>query len=126
MSVMAARRVAAAFFALVKLRANKLAEFALHNAVMCVGVIDHFLAQLGVLIERQMASIDHHAGKPFVDALFAQFEGVAMIEVHRDRNGRKTYRRFDQLFEVNRVGVLTRSFGNLQHHRSFFFFAGLR
>jgi len=48
-----------------------------------------------------------------------------VVQVHRDGNRRETDCRFDKFLEINRVGVITGAFGNLQHHRRFLFLAGL-
>jgi hypothetical protein len=124
MGVMAAGGVTTAFFAFVKLRADQFAEFAFNHAVMFVGVIDDFFAEFGVLFERVMAAINHHAGEPFVDAFLAKFEGVAVVEVDGDGNGGEADGGFDEALEVNGIGVLAGALGDLEHDRGFFLFAG--
>ena len=123
MRVAAALRVAAAFFAVVVLRANQHAEFTLDDAVVLVRVLHDALADLDVLVERLMAGVDHDAGEPFVDALLAKLEGIAVVEVDGDGDGGQADAGLDELLEVNGIGVLARALGNLQHHRSLFLLA---
>src|SRR5436305_1866204 len=61
-------------------------------------------------------------GKTFVDAFLAKFECVAVVEVDGNGDVGKTDSGFDQLFEVNRVGIAARAFGDLQHDGRFFLF----
>ena len=61
-----------------------MAEFAFDDAVMFVGVFGDAMADFDVLFERLMACVDHDAGEAFVDALLAEFESVAMVQVDRD------------------------------------------
>ena len=58
-------------FALIELRADKVAQLALNNTIMFVGVIDDGFARLYVFLEGFMAGIDHDAGESFVDAVTA-------------------------------------------------------
>ena len=125
LGVMAARGMRAAFFAFVKLRADEMAEFGFHGAVMLVRVFHDFLGDFDVLVERLVAGVNHHAGEPFVNALLAQFERVAVVEVDGDGDVGQADGRLDELLEINRVGVLARALGNLEHQRRFFLFAGL-
>ena len=82
------------------------------------------LADLDVLLERLVAGVDHDAGEAFVDALLAQFEGVAVVEVDGDGDVGEADGGFDELLEVNRVGVLAGALGDLEHHGRLFLFAG--
>src|SRR6266404_9012907 len=99
--------MAPAFFPFIKLRADQLTQFAFDYAIMFMGVIDNFMANLDVFVERLMAGVNHYAGKPFVDALLAQLERIAMIQMNGDGNVREDHGGLDQLFEVNRVRVIT-------------------
>ena len=117
--------VAAAFFAVVVLGADEHAEFTFNHAVVLVGVLDDLGADLDVLLERIVRGVDHHAGEALVDALLAQLEAVAVIEVDRDGDGGQLDRRVDQALEVHRMRVIAGALGDLQHHRSLLFFAGL-
>ena len=47
-----------------------------------------------------------------------------MIQMNGDGNIGKADRSLDQLFKIDRVGVVASAFGNLQHHRRFFLFTG--
>src|SRR6266481_6408331 len=97
-------------------------QLALDNAIMLVGVVDHTLANLDVLVERLVTRIDHDTGKSLIDAVFAQLEGVAMIQMDGNGDSGETDRGFDELFEVDRVGIRAGASGNLQHHRGLLFF----
>ena len=122
--VVAAGGVCAAFFAFVKLRANQMAEFGFHRTIMCVCVFDNLAGDLGVLLKRLMRGINHHAGESLINALFAQLERIAVIEMNRDGDVAQANSGFDELLEVNRVGVGARAFGNLKDQRGFFLFTG--
>ena len=115
----------AAFFAFVELRADQMAEFGFDGAIMFVGVFDDFFGDLDVLVERLVAGVNHHAGETFINALFAQFEGVAVVQVDGDGDVGQADRRLDEFLEIDRVGVLAGAFGNLEHQRRLFLFAGL-
>ena len=83
------------------------------------------LADLDVLLERLVAGVNHHAGEPFVNALLAQLEGVAVVQVDGDGDVGQADGGLDEFLEINRVGVLARALGNLEHQRRLFLFAGL-
>src|SRR5665213_1094251 len=74
MGINAAFGVAAALLAVVVLGANEHAQFPLDDAVMLVGVLDDPPADFGIFFHWLVAAIDHHAGKAFVDTLFAKLE----------------------------------------------------
>ena len=64
-------------------------------------------------------------GRTLEGTLVASFppDDLAVIQVHGDGDVTQADSRLDELLEVNRVGVLTGSFGNLEHNRGFFLFA---
>lgn len=64
---------------------------------MLVGVIDDLLGDLDVFLEALVRGVDHDGGEAFVDALLAELEGVAMVEVHRDWNRGNADGGFDEL-----------------------------
>ena len=97
------------------LRADEHAQFAFHHAVVLVGVFDDAAANLDVFLERFVAAVDHHAGEPLVDALLAQLEGIAVVQMHGDGNVGRADGGLDQFFEINGVGVLAGALGNLEH-----------
>src|SRR5437868_1388867 len=105
MGVATAFGITAALFAIVVLSAHQHAEFAFDDAVMFVGVIDDAFARFNVLIEWFVAGVDHHAGKAFIDAFLAQFEGVAVVQVDRDGDIGKADSGFNELFEIGGIGV---------------------
>ena len=107
------------------LSADEHAQFPFHDAVVFVGVIHDALAQFGIFFKRLMAAVDHHAGEAFIDALLAQLEGVAMIEMDRDGDIGSADGRLNELLEINGAGVLAGAFGDLKHDRRLFLLAGL-
>ena len=90
-----------------------------------MGILDNFLGDFDVLVERLVGGVNHHAGKALVNALFAQLEGVAVVQVNSDGDVRDADRGLNEFFEVNRVGVLAGPLGNLEDERRFFLFASL-
>ena len=122
---MAFLRITAAFFAFVKLGPDQVPQLAFDDTIVLMGIIDDLPADLDVFIERLVAGIDHHAGKAFIDALLAQVERIAMIQMNGNGNIGQADRRLDQFFQINGVGILAGAFGNLEHHRRFFLFASL-
>ena len=82
MGVNAALGITAAFFAVVVLRADQHAEFAFDDAVVLVGVFHDSFADFDVFLERLVAAVNHHAGETFVNALLAQLERVAVVQMH--------------------------------------------
>ena len=123
--VMAAGGMRAAFLAFVELRADQMAEFGFHHAIVFVGVFHDFLGDFDVFLERLVAGVNHHAGETFVNALLAQFKRVAVVQMHGNGDGGQADGRLDEFFEINRIGVLARALGNLEHHRRLFLFARL-
>jgi hypothetical protein len=97
----AALGIAAAFLAVVVLRAHQHAQLAFHHAVVRVGVFDDAAADLDVPGERLVAAVNHHAGKALVNALLAKLEGVAVIQVNGEGDVAGGNGGFDQLFEIN-------------------------
>jgi hypothetical protein len=88
MGVMALLGIAAAFLSLVKLSSDQVPQFAFDNAVMLMGVFDNATANLDVFLERLVTGIDHNTGEAFIDAVFAELEAIAMVQVHgKDRFG---------------------------------------
>src|SRR5581483_6665004 len=78
-----------------------------------------------VFFERLVAAVNHHAGEPFIDAILAQLECIAVIEMDGNRDIREADGGFDELLEINRVGVLACAPRNLQHDRGLFLLASL-
>ena len=123
--IMTAHGMRAAFFTFVKLRADEVAEFGFDGAIIFVRVFDDFLGDLDILLKWFVRSVNHHAGETFVNALLAQLERVAVVEVNGNRDIAQANGGLNEFFEINRVGVGTRTLGNLQHQRGFFLFASL-
>jgi hypothetical protein len=49
-----------------------------------MGVFDDFFGDLDVFGKGFVGGVNHDAGEAFIDALFAKFEGVAVVEVDGD------------------------------------------
>ena len=124
MGVNAALGIAAAFLAIVVLGADEHAQFAFDDAVVLVGVFDDPAANLDVFVERLVAAVNHHAGEPLVNALLAQLEGVAVIQVDGDGDVGGADGGFDELFEIDGAGVLAGALGDLEHDGRLFLLAG--
>ena len=61
--VMAADGMSAAFLAFVELRADEMAEFGFHHAIVFVGVFHDFPGDFDVFLKRLVAGVNHHAGE---------------------------------------------------------------
>ena len=102
-----------------------MAEFGFHGAVIFVRVFHDLFGDFDVLVERLVAGVNHDAGETFVNALLAQLERVAVVQMDGDGDVGQADGGLDELLEINRVGVLARALGNLEDERGFFLFAGL-
>lgn len=122
--VMAAGGIAAAFFAFVELGADQVAEFAFDDGAVFMGVIDDLTADFDIFGEGFVGGIDHDGSEAFVDALLAQFEGIAVVEVDGDGDSGDGDGGFDQFAEVDGVGVGAGAAGDLEDDGGFFLFAG--
>jgi hypothetical protein len=91
---------------------------------MFVGVIDDFFAEFDVLFKGEVTAVDHDAGEPLVDAFLAEVERIAVVEVNGDGDVGEADAGVDEFFEIDRVGILPGSFGDLEHDGGFFLFAG--
>ena len=61
-------------------------QLSLNNYAMSMRVLNDFLGDLDVLLERFGGSVDHNGGKSAVDTGFAGLKAIAMIQMQRDRN----------------------------------------
>src|SRR5258706_15229989 len=66
MGIHTALRIAAPFFTIVVLRADQHAEFSFDDTVMLVSIIYNLAANLDILLERFVTSIDHDACETFI------------------------------------------------------------
>ncbi len=110
-------------FTIIMLRTNEFAQFAFNYGIMGMGVFHHFLGDSDVFFKGQMAAVDHNAGKTFIDTFFAEFKGIAMIQMDSDRNIGKADSGLDELLQIDRVGIAAGTAGDLKDEGSFFFFA---
>ena len=125
MRVATALGVTAAFFPIIVLCADQHPQFAFDRAVVFVGVIHDFFANFDVFLERLVAGVNHHTGEAFINTFLAQLEGIAMVEVDGDGNVGEADGGFDEFLEIDRIGVLARALGDLEHQRRFFLLASL-
>ena len=87
-----------------------------------MGVLDDLLGQGDVVLELMLGAVDHDAGETAVHAGLAQLEGIAVIQMHADRQTRLDDGRLDQLHQVGVVGILAGACGNLQDQGSVLLF----
>ena len=107
------------------LDAGQLAQLALYHDAALVGVFHHLAGHGDVFFKVQLGTVDHHGGKTAVDAVLADLEAVAVIEVQRDGNIGIQHGGLHQLGEVNMLGVLAGAGGNLQDDRGLLQLGGL-
>src|SRR3954463_16014896 len=92
---------------------------------MFVSVVHHFAANLHIFFKSFVAPVNHHARETLIDTLLAKIEAVAMVQMDGDGDIRETHRSFNELFQINGIGVLAGPFGDLEDDRGFFFFTSL-
>ena len=98
---------------------------------MIVRVLDNLAGELDVVLEGLGGAVDHDGGEAAVDAALAQLEGIAVIEVHAD--GQVKARgllgvldgRLDEVHQINVLGILAGTGGNLKDQGSLLFDGGL-
>ena len=105
--------------------ACQLAEFRLDNDAVVVSVLDDFRRDFDIFFKRVMRRVNHNRSKATVNAGFAKFETVAVIEVHYDGQSADFRRRLDKMTEIYGVCVLSCARGYLQDNGSVFFGASL-
>ena len=125
LGVMAAGGMGTAFFAVIELGADQMTELGFDGSIIFMRVFNYFAGDFRIFFKRLMAGIDHDAGETFIDALLAEFEGIAMVQMDGDGDVRQADGGFDELLEIDGVRVLTRTLGYLKNQRSFFLFASL-
>jgi len=109
------------------LNAGERAQFAFDYNAVIVRVLDDLLGQRDVVRKGLGGTVDHNGGEAAVDAALAQFERIAVVEVHADREikarglFRVFNRRFDQLHQIDVLRIRARTLGNLQDQRSALF-----
>ena len=64
--------------------AGENAEFAFNGNVILMGVVGYFLCQGNILFVGKVASVDHDARETVLDARFAEFEAVAVVEMENN------------------------------------------
>ena len=106
------------------LDAGQTAKLRFHGYVPGMGVVSDLFCQLHVLLIGQMRAVDHHGGEAAVDAVLAQLEGRAMIQMERDGQAGFNFGGLYQLGQIGVVGVLTGAGGHLKNHGSVQLLAG--
>ena len=102
------------------LDAGESAQLALDDDASGVRVVDDLLGQRDIVLERVVAAVDHNRGEAAVDAGLAELERVAVVEVDADGQPGVLNGGFDELHQINMLGVVARARGNLQDQRRVF------
>ena len=63
------------------LNACEYAELSLNGYVVSVSIFNYLLGDADVLLVRKRAAIEHNAGETIVDAVLAELEAIAVVEV---------------------------------------------
>ena len=106
----------------VVLDARQHAELAFDGHVVLVGVLDDFPGQFDVFVVGMGRAVDHDRGETGLDAGYAQFIGVAVVEVQRDGDVAAHFpghfdRALAHVAQHGLVGVLARAARHLDDHR---------
>ena len=102
------------------LHSGKDAELAFDGYVVLVGVFDDLLRQGDVLFVGKVGTVDHDGGESVVDAVFAGFKAVAVIQVQDDRDVITEFSGIlagaaGHVAQQVDVRIVTSAFGNLQN-----------
>jgi len=98
------------------------AQFGFYDNAVGVSILNYFFGNLDVFFKGKMGRVNHHRRKSVVHALFAQFEGVSVVQVHANRDiwiFRDSD--IDNGFQIAHFCVFTSAAGNLQNQRGLFF-----
>ena len=101
---------------------GKTTELTFDNNAMSMCILNDFFCQFDIVLEGMVATVDHNGSKAAVDAGFAQFESVTVVEVQT--NGKICFNdsSFHQFDQIGVVGIFTSASRNLQDQRSIFLF----
>ena len=105
------------------LNAGERAELRFNDHAVVVRIGDDLPGQGDILFKRLGGGVDHDGGEAAVNAAFAQLKAVAVVEVNADGEVKTGVLlrifdcRFDQLHEIDMIGVLARALGDLQDER---------
>ena len=100
------------------LDARQLAQLTLNHDAAVMGIFHDLAGHGNILLKAQLGAVDHDGGKTAVDAVLADLEAVAVIEMQGDGNIGIQYGSLYQLGEVNMLGVLAGAGRDLQNHGS--------
>ena len=82
-------------------------------------ILDDLTGQGDILLKGLGGGVDHNGGKAAVDAALAELEGVAVIQMQRDRDfGIFDDRSFDELDKIGVVGIGAGALGDLENDRA--------
>ena len=110
----------------VVLNAGELAQLSFYDNAVCVRILSNLLCDLDVLLVRHRGAVEHNRGKAAVDAVLAELEGVAVVQMQRDRDIRALdYSSLNHLEQIGVVRVSARALGYLKDNRSLLLLAGL-
>ena len=104
---------------------GQLAQLALDDYAALMRIFDDAARQLDIVPKRMLGTVDHDGGKAAVDAGFADFKILAVVEVDANRQIGVLNRGFNELHQINVLGVFSRAGRNLQDNRGFLFLGGL-
>ena len=96
------------------LNTREFAEFRFDDDTVIVCVLDDLLGNADVFGKGMGAGVYHNGSEAAVNAILAEFETVAVVEVQTDGETAGLDGRFDHFLEINGVGVLSGTRGNLQ------------
>ena len=98
------------------------AELSFDNNTACVCIFNNLLCDFNVLFERLAGSVNHDTGETVIDAGFAGFECVTMIQMQNNRQTCFDNCCFNELDQICSVGICSCAFGDLQDNRCVAFF----
>lgn len=101
--------------------ACEFAELCFDDNAVIVSVFDNLLCDGDVFRKRMCACVDHNGSETAVNAVFAECEAVAVVEVQANGKTACFDCRFNHLGEVSGVCIFSCAGGNLKNKRCLFF-----
>lgn len=101
--------------------ACEFAEFCLDYHTVIVSVFDYLLCDADIFCKRMCACVNHNGSKAVVNAVFAEREAIAVIEVQADRKTASFDCCLNHLGEIGRVCVFSCAGRYLKDKRSLLF-----
>ena len=100
------------------LNAGQCSQLGLDDNAVVMRVLDDLSGQSNVLFEGLRGGVDHNGSESAVDAGFAEFECIAVVEMQADRKTCLLYRGFDQFHEICVICICSGALGYLEYQRS--------